>query len=350
MAAKRKTLPGDFDMLIAEGNIDELKAVFDRCQLNAVGGYRKGSALSFRGVPDELVRWLVQQGADINMPDRFGDTPLHCQARYHGSNVRLFAELGADIHSLDRLRKRTPLHSAATHFNADAVKALLELKADPLALDSSGKNPMNAMLLSCSNINLAAAADIARLLIDAGTPIDEQARAQIKKLGQTFEFHRENFAPELLDAADAGLHQLYELFDVEPVPALVRHNGTDRITVHASTWQSQHAELWNILVPSQGKAATVQGEVIRLTGRLSYELLDNGGINWDSDYKKMAAALADYVSMGTPLSKDELNEFRQLVSCITKNDDAPARLTELGVGWVVLNPTPIPLDKTDYRR
>jgi len=350
MAPKRKTLPKDFDALIAAGNIDDLKAVFDRCQFNAVGGYCKGNAFSFCGIPDGLVRWLVQQGADINLPDQYGCTPLHRQAGYRRSNIRLFAELGADIAAVDHFHRYTPLHCAAMRFNPDAVRDLLELGADPLARDANDLTPLYLMLRACSNINLADAAVITEMLICAGSPVEDSAREQVKRLGQTFEFHRENFAAELLDAADTGLQRLYELFGVEPVPALVRHNGIDEIKVSADTWPAQHAELWDMLVPSKGKAATVQGEVIRVTGRLAHELLDNGGINWDDDFRRMAEALIQYTSMGTPLNEAELEEFRRLVSDIAKNDDAPGRLAELGVGWVLLNPAPIPLDKTDYRR
>ena len=60
MAKKRKTLPKNFGELIEARNIDALKAVFDACELNAYGGYGKGTALHMPGIPDELVRWLEE--------------------------------------------------------------------------------------------------------------------------------------------------------------------------------------------------------------------------------------------------------------------------------------------------
>lgn len=62
MARKRKTLPKNFNELIEAGDITALQEVFTMCELDAYGGYSKTTALSFFNVPDELVRWLVEQG------------------------------------------------------------------------------------------------------------------------------------------------------------------------------------------------------------------------------------------------------------------------------------------------
>lgn len=39
MAKKRKTLPTDFEQIAANSNLAELQAVFDKCDINAYGGY-----------------------------------------------------------------------------------------------------------------------------------------------------------------------------------------------------------------------------------------------------------------------------------------------------------------------
>ena len=73
MAKKRVTLPKDFNELLTDGNIDQLKAVYDKCELTAHDGrYSLSTALHFGGVPDELVIWLVEEGLDINTPDYYG--------------------------------------------------------------------------------------------------------------------------------------------------------------------------------------------------------------------------------------------------------------------------------------
>lgn len=41
--AKRKTLPKDFEQLVEAGNEQEIKSVFEKCDINAYGGYNKGN-------------------------------------------------------------------------------------------------------------------------------------------------------------------------------------------------------------------------------------------------------------------------------------------------------------------
>ena len=98
--------------------------------------------------------------------------------------------------------------------------------------------------------------------------------ASVTRLGKNFEFHRENFNKDSLEATDAALMHLYELFHVPPVERRMIHDGTSPITVKANRWQTQHQELWEMLVPSQGAAKTIQGEVIRITGKVSNEILE----------------------------------------------------------------------------
>jgi hypothetical protein len=51
------------------------------------------------------------------------------------------------------------------------------------------------------------------------------------------------------------------------------------------TWMERHAELWERLVPRSGQADTVQGELIRVTGRLTDEAHRNGNTNWDDGHE-----------------------------------------------------------------
>lgn len=112
--------------------------------------------------------------------------------------------------------------------------------------------------------------------------------------------------------------------------------------------------LWQLLVPSSGAAQTVQGEVVRITGRIRDELYRNGGANWDRNYRKMLDALLMHFSSGTPLSEHELSETKKLTSSIhAKGDDDEQitdRLCELAVLWVSKNPNPILLNKLNYDR
>ena len=124
MGKKRKTLPSNFNELVKTEDISSLKEVFRLCEWDARGGYSKGTALSFRQIPDEMVRWLVEQGADINAADKYKRTPLHAQAATWSGNIPLFLELGADLEALD-YQNETPLHSAVASYRTQAVQDLV---------------------------------------------------------------------------------------------------------------------------------------------------------------------------------------------------------------------------------
>ena len=79
-------------------------------------------------------------------------------------------------------------------------------------------------------------------------------------------------------------------------------------------WEDQHQELWELLVPSSGAAGTVQGEVVRIAGRIQDELERNGGINWDREYRRMADAFLVHIASGVPLAESLLTEAREIVA------------------------------------
>lgn len=95
----KKLLPKNFDDLLAEGDVDALKAVFAACSVDARGGYSKQTALAFNEFPDELCRWLVEQGADVSAADSYGDTPLQSRAGHWQGRLDILLDLGADVHS-----------------------------------------------------------------------------------------------------------------------------------------------------------------------------------------------------------------------------------------------------------
>lgn len=349
---KRKTLPKNFSELIETGDIGALKAVFDACELNAYdGNYSLRTALHNYSVPDEFVRWLVLQGLDINTKDYYGRTPLFYQMQR--GNVALFIELGADVNAIAKYGD-TPLHFAADCKNADSVKLLLEHGAALEAENDSGQTPLAYCLARCSNVGIAKIAETAAVLLQAGANVTPDMLKSVREIGEEFEFHRENFNKDYLAETDAGLTKLYALFGVEPVAKRRIHDGVSPIAVTSQSWQKQHQELWELLIPSQGAAKTVQGEVIRITGRVSDELYRNGGANWDADYRKMLNALLRHFASGASLTSEELNEAKKSASGIrAKGDDEDAaiyRLCELAVKWVLLNPNPVPLKSTDYDR
>ncbi len=351
MGKKKKTLPKNFGELVEAGDLAVLKAVFDSCEWDARGGYSKETALSFFKIPDELVRWLVEQGADIKAANTYSRTALHEQAEYWCGNVGLLIELGADIDALD-YQNHTPLHMAAGRYRTEAVKTLLAHGANILAQNKMGHTPLAHALARCQNADIEPMAEIADILLAAGTPVTPDMAESVARIGKSFEFHRENFNKDSLAATDAALSRLYQVFGVAPEAKRQMHDGVSPIIPTASGWQAQHHELWNLLIPSQGSASTVQGEVIRITGKVSREILGNGGCNWDKDFKKMLDALLRHLASGTPLDAASLQEAATLVKRIYNGDgdDETDRLCDLAVQWVRRNPGPVGLGKPDYRR
>lgn len=349
---KRKTLPKDFGDLLEQASFTELTAIFETCGLEATGGYSKCTALGFYNCPDELVRWLVEQGADIDARDEYRRTALHHRSSSWKGGVDLLLDLGADLEAQDH-RGETPLQAAVKSHQADAVAALIRRGAKVEVNTRQADSLLHLALLTTSNADIEAMARIAQVLLAAGIPIGDAERAEVQRIGQQFEFHRARFNPEALPATDAALTTLYRVFDVPPVAARQLHNGQDTILVTAEGWPAQHQQLWEWLVPSSGAAATVQGEVIRLSGRLWIEINDNGAANWDADFKKMLKALVEHLGSGVALSDVALAETRASAVEL-KNGNDPAehsdRLCERAVDWVIANPQPIPLSTPSYRR
>jgi hypothetical protein len=350
--AKRKTLPKDFGELLDSGNIDALKAVFDKCEPGAYdNGYSLRTALHNYSVPDELAKWLVSRGLDINTKDYYGRTPLFLQMQR--GNAALFIELGADVNAKAKYGD-TPLHFAVDYGTADSVKLLLEHGAALEAGNDHGHTPLAYCLARCNNIKIAKIAETAEALLNAGAKVTPDMAESVRRTGKEFEFHRGNFNPEYLAETDAGLTKLYTLFGIEPVARRREHDGVSPITVTSQDWEKQHQELWEFLVPSQGAAKTVQGEVIRITGRVSDELYRNGGANWDADFRKMLNELVKHFASGAPLAPEELAEAGEMAASIKAKGDnedaATSRLCELAVKWTLQNPTPVPLEKPGYNR
>lgn len=369
--AKRKLLPKDFDALLAAGDMAALKAVFDACDLDARGGFNTQPALAFPACPEELARWLVGQGADIEAADSHGRTPLHHHATSLQGQIGTLLILGADIHAADT-EGDTPLHRAAKSANVEAVRALLNQGARADVRNASDLTPLAAGLRCCSNIQIGPIAVIADMVLAAARPrtsglgdlvrrafpgartdcgpIAPQMQDFVRRIGEAFEFHRAGFNPDDLDTTSAALDRLYLLFEVPPVPRRVMHDGSAPIIVRSSRWQDQHRALWAQLVPSQGSALTVQGEVIRIAGRVADEIDRNGGANWDADYGKMARAFLAHIGSRTPLPDAEQHRAARLVAEVRNREGAGDALCELGVQWVKLNPTPAPLSPPDYTR
>jgi ankyrin repeat protein len=349
MAKKRTTLPKDFDELLKTADLPTLKAIFEKCALDARGGFSKQTALAYDNCPHKLAIWLVEQGADLDVTDSYGYTPLHSRSRSIHGNIKSLLALGADVNNATP-SIGTPLHSAADAHNIDNTALLLEYGASIDMINKQGFTALEQALLTCNNIDIVKTLAIGKLHLTAGARNSPRMSNLITEIGKRFEFHRAGFNKDFADEGSRALDELYRLFGVEPVAKRLLHDGKSPIHAAAAAWPKQHQELWELLVPSSGPAGTMQGEVIRITGRIAHELDGNGGGNWDDEYKKMADAFLTFVQQGQALPGREITEAAGIVTEIKRKAGEPDRLCELGVQWVLANPQPLPLPPVDYKR
>ena len=99
------------------------------------------------------------------------------------------------------------------------------------------------------------------------------------------------------------------------------HDGVSPIIVPDGDEDKAFQALWDYLVPPRGKAQTAQGEIIRIAGRVQYEFLDNGCINWDEDFKKMLDAPTNANAARTVAIRLTVIFFRILFIFSTSTND-----------------------------
>ncbi len=356
MAKKRSTLPKELDALLEAGDMEGLKTLFARCEPNALTSRTYGSNIfSKTPLPRDFAFWAREQGADVNFVDHYGKTPLFHQAGSWRGDVQLLIDLGAEVQVA--AGGVTPLHLAAMYGRPKAVQALLDAGADVEArpadkLLRTRQSPLE-MALDQHRVPYAILLEVCDLLLERGARITENTRKAVAKIGEQFERVRRGIQnPKFLAQQAEALGRLYEIFDVPPAKPVEFHDGVSPIVITEEGFARQYQKLWDYLVPPYGRAQTAQGEAIRIAGRISHEILANGGMNWDGEFRKMLRALPEYFRLGRPLPQEDLADVVRLTRALRdgRDMDAPEKLCVYAVAWVLKNPDVLPPLPADYNR
>jgi len=109
--------------------------------------FRNSSALSRVGEDklEDIIKTLVDKGANVNATDSSGLTPLSKAAQSHISIVQLLVDRGANVNQQD-CHGRTPLWWAAHSGCSGIVSHLLKNGADPTITDKDGKTARTVAL------------------------------------------------------------------------------------------------------------------------------------------------------------------------------------------------------------
>ena len=89
----------------------------------------------------EVVRALIEAGADVNAVDSNQMSPLHLASSLNWVVVPLLLEAGAKVNVMDK-RGLTPLWFAAVARHKSVIAALLMAGADPRLGGKEGKSPL----------------------------------------------------------------------------------------------------------------------------------------------------------------------------------------------------------------
>ncbi len=167
-----------------------------------------------------VVQYLLDCGINVDICDRPGDTALH-----HCDNdeiIRMLLDRGADINAT--AHEGSVLLNAIAQDNPDRLNYLLKRGADPSLDDGSGITPLHyAATMDTPNTT-----EIILLLMSHGAPIDELAYGVEYGTPLAFAARNNNLkAALLLLSQGADIHKADDILGESPLHTAARYGHAD---------------------------------------------------------------------------------------------------------------------------
>jgi ankyrin repeat protein len=133
-----------------------------------------------------LTKLFLDHGANIDIPDTFGRTALHRRLNYSGSDtdleiIKILIESKANVNTKD-ISEDTPLITAATNANYQAVQLLLANGADWSACNKKGENALIGAMTRRWHGKGDGKAKTIELLLNAGLDPDSRMKGRVTAL------------------------------------------------------------------------------------------------------------------------------------------------------------------------
>jgi ankyrin repeat protein len=149
---------------------------------------------------NEIVDFLIQSGANVNLQNRKGFTPLHLAIKNSALYTsQALIDNGADITLKDK-NGQTPLMHAVREGNISLIKNIIVLPQNLDAKDNNGWTAFHFLLEKKILSSDEKQAEIARLLINAGADINSQTNDKSSALHLAIERNYQFFTQVLINA------------------------------------------------------------------------------------------------------------------------------------------------------
>eukprot|EP01038_Epipyxis_sp_PR26KG_P005334 gene5334-7401_t len=166
----------------------------------------------------EVVRFLVQNGAPVNLSNKRGRLPLHlaCMLHFNVETALLLIDQATDINALDN-QACSPLYYAAKFGSVSLVQHLLTLPE--IQLSHISIEGLNALHIALRNNHV----DIAELLIAHGADVNITDKDGISPLVAAIECNFTSLVPKIIEAG-AKLDQVTHIGHAALVVAVQHKN------------------------------------------------------------------------------------------------------------------------------